>query len=391
MRGVVLACVVCACGTDRESVELGTASVTVLASGVPIGGVPVWFQAKDSMLVLETSTDDAGVASAIIEDGAFVTVMTTIVADAVPVAVPRTFAAVRPGDQIVIDAIDEAAPLRRVDISLPAGMERYLVTTGCSYYDELFEPTGTIYVPPCRSGLLVQGTTQNGVLLGWLYAPTIDATVDLSSQAFASPTAADIAFGHFPDHGFAIVTPSLAIDGVLIGTPGAYLPFQGGGATWAAPRPMLLGATYVVEAAVVDRSMPPRWDTLVVWGDGPIAIDGTTLLPAIPRPAVAPNQLTFDRAVTANMVDLSIHVHRESIVRWHVIAPTDGSVVTLPTLPPALAEYSIAGAFKVEIDGRVLDTSVGYDGLRANYLNERGHPLVHGPQGHTVIGQFLPW
>jgi hypothetical protein len=127
-------------GAAIDAAPTGPVRVTVRDTLGPKANVRVVFQAADSGLVADATTDAMGQASAMVLDGGFVTVIQPF--GAAPRDV-RTIAGVKPGDALVFER-KIASSGELVTIKFPkdvtAGVDQYAIVT--SRASQMFTPTG---------------------------------------------------------------------------------------------------------------------------------------------------------------------------------------------------------------------------------------------------------
>lgn len=85
-----------------DAATAGVVTLTITQDGAPRAAVDVYFQAADGALVAKVPTDASGVASATMEPGGFVTAIGPFEVVEGPFQV-KTFAGVKPGDQLRLD------------------------------------------------------------------------------------------------------------------------------------------------------------------------------------------------------------------------------------------------------------------------------------------------
>src|SRR5262245_25587661 len=91
--------------TVMPDAATGPVTLTITKEGLPVAGVHVYFQNSNSTLVADATTDAAGHASADMAAGGFVTAINPFDTVQAPTSDDdlRTFAGVKPGDQLVLD------------------------------------------------------------------------------------------------------------------------------------------------------------------------------------------------------------------------------------------------------------------------------------------------
>jgi hypothetical protein len=388
MRGVAIVCAVCGCASEMEREEHQTVSLTVLASGMPIADVRVWFQAADGALLRDTRTDANGVAATFADDGASVTALVPYLVDGNPSPTLFTIAGARAGDALVIEGVAEDVPIRNVHFELPdTGENEYTVHASCLHQpfsgrsftavlvgcdeDEAFvihAPAGELYVEPVH--------VSDGM------------TIDLRDRAFAPMPRVPIELTSFTAQHSATVGSELIYEHRQISLPDTLLDLSTGQASWmgfATP-----SVTLAVEAAMDDDfDLDVNSHLLVEWGPlESVQFDGSMLLPRRAPPTFDPDArtLAWSEPTGASFAHLVIQTQASANVPWDLIVPTDGFTITYPQLPPELGAYvPTRSDLSVAIDIALISSTVGYDGLRAQYFERQSHPLVAGPQGRTIV------
>ncbi len=161
-----------------DAVTTGTASVIVTKHGQPVAGARVYFQRADQSLIAAVDTDGAGMASATIEPGAWVTVLAPYLASGQPWI--ETIGGVQPGDVVRFGAPLRTAVDLTVSIPKDPSAVSYEVHANC--HDEHAsrvivsdaETTGFTFAMgacPASIDFLVVSRYATGVRKNVLYAP----------------------------------------------------------------------------------------------------------------------------------------------------------------------------------------------------------------------------
>lgn len=432
MKSFAFACVLVltACGDDAVR-HLGDApvipdasgdasimpvSLKVTFDGVPRSGVDVYFQDTASKLIAVVPTGTDGVAAAVMEPGGFVTVV-----DPFPFAgksldkVVRTFAGVKPGDLLLVDAGTAGPPQLTINLTLPidSAASQYDVYTSCSGKHTLFGsggsgtvPSGTIYMQGCNgfADVLVQTFDFNAQPLGWFYHPDLAVTdqqaITLTDSYATTQTDVTLGFANVP-----APYSALTFRNVLVSPRGPVLDtlltadVTNGVASQSFSRRPLTNAVSVTSIHP-GPSNGLGSHVVVQWGPpSTVAFDlAGTLLPLYATfptfaPATHAVSWTAGAGVTPDFVIAEVRAARFTAApnaawRWRIVAPYS-ITVALPVLPAAVGEYNIVDGDNPSVE-QLTTAKVpgGYDAVRAR-LHEPRTPdelegFVTGATGRIV-------
>jgi hypothetical protein len=393
-------------------------TLTITQNGKPVIGVRTYFLHPDSSVVAMVDTDAMGKASQLMPLGGSVTAL-----DPFAVAAPpgerraivvgnnelRTFAGVKPGDQLQLTRND---PPPDVTIALQAptstDANSYDVFTTCgngsispgggSGGSGSSDPGGLLTLTGCNgtADLVVvardvgEGTITRGVLYKANVALTETVTL---IDPYVAPT----------DRSFTYVNPpsrTTSLRRYLVTGRGKLRMFDGPVAdSVTVAEPTIAGASSIVDSVFI---APGSEHHVVDWG--PVAaaytLDPTgLLLPSFgdaPSWDQATNQVTWTEAASAAapvMTTTVIAIFRgreERSWRWLISAPYSPGKLALPKLPTDVADWNPTDGDGIGIEG-VTSAKVpgGYDAVRAFALNfeliDDASALVAGATGRAVV------
>lgn len=136
--GLLLVCAACGDGLPASTADAGPddprglVSLAFLAAdGERLVGHRVFFQDRDSSLVLSTRTDAEGRANAFMHPGGFVSLVETRGNS----SLIYTYAGVKPGDELTIDQRGTPGNVVEIEVSIPpaAGAITYQLYTSCNH------------------------------------------------------------------------------------------------------------------------------------------------------------------------------------------------------------------------------------------------------------------
>ena len=368
----------------------GAVTITVTKTGSAAAGVTVYFQNADNSVVLATTTDANGAASAVMSAGGSVTVVEPFLAvGRNPPDELNTFVGVKPGDHLHLDG----ATFGSFTVTYNGPTSQNANTASYSVFS------------PC----LVNGTT-NGINLGSAASTSLNlsrcgtttdfvevaydasgnpleymratgvavsasGTVDLTAQTFTAVTAKTYSYTNVPAaYGQPTITQSLAtITGNL-----DYAEAFSGSTTASTSRgiPAFTGAIDVTSTSMFNGLAGIQ--NFIDWGtvSASYTLDvGSRALPDLNGAAsyaAATHQVTVSEAaggVAPDFTRLSIDANRTSDARywtWTVVSP-HATAITLPTLPTTTYDYNIGATDTVtSIDVVIGKVPGGYDAVRAH-------------------------
>jgi hypothetical protein len=391
------------------------APVTLTASvdGTGVAGVQVYFQNADSTVVLATTTDATGTASAVMQAGGYVTAVKPYTPPAfggTPSDEIDTFSGVKPGDHLVLNLpITSTAITVTVTADADPAATSLTVFTPCGA-QQLAQagsgvaPTATFSLTNCGTAtdFLVVSYDQNSQPLDMFAAlakPIADgATIDLTGTAYAAVPTRTFTYTDPPAN-----VESFSFDDNERDAQGAVFGFSGfagsGGATY--PVPTFTNAV----SAVIATFFPggPNEEVLADWG--PFAPTYTTdvLARELPlflgNPAFDPatHTLSFGEEAEGappDFVFTSVSAFRQSANHawiWR-IAAAHTTAVAYPVLPVDMFDYNITAgdspSWQQLYTGKVPG---GYDAVRAYLLtggsfDPRG--VIAGATGTATVQRY---
>ena len=195
---------------EVDASPFGSVSLSVVEGTTPRAGVRVLFQNADSSVVLDTTTGTDGKASAAMAPGGYVTAIDPFGVEqpkGLPVSADlRTFAGVKPGDQLRLVQAAQTTATINVNIVLPisnSAME-YRVWTNCNPNHSIpsqgsgSQPQGVMELTGCgpTTNLLVQAIDFNFGIAGVFYKDSValadNATLDFSTETYVTPPSVEI-------------------------------------------------------------------------------------------------------------------------------------------------------------------------------------------------------
>lgn len=206
-------------------------TVTVTNAGAPVAGVTVFFQNPDQSEVATVQTDSAGIATALMPHGGFVTALDAFGFDA-PAAAPgrhylRTWVDVVPGDSLHLDGLPGGDPPPVATLKLTVPQDTFAVPASYRVFSQCGQTTvspplakrpggpangailppmtGAITMyPPCgaTADFVVVDYDDAGQPLNYLYLPSVpvtDATtVDFTALHYGGTGAQDVSLTMLP-------------------------------------------------------------------------------------------------------------------------------------------------------------------------------------------------
>ena len=382
----------------------GPVTLTITRDGTGVAAVDVYFQAADGALVAKVATNAAGTASTVMAAGGFVTVANPFDGKQSTDDV-RTFAGVKPGDQLELSQRTGAAEIT-VTLTAPidAAATQYEVYTTCGRLQTLTgsggsgtTPTGPITLDACAGGLadfLIVTSDANGAPSQFLFKAGVavadQGTIDLSAETYTSPVpAAQLTWTNIP----AAFT-GLAYNHVLLSPRGPLIDMllatttTSGMATASVPQPG--GIPIAVTGSHPSPTQGVAEHFVIDWrpasATATIDLAGSMLGSYTGAPAYAAGTRTLtwatDAGVLPDTVWATLAVQRGGTTfwEWQMIAPAQGTSLVLPPLPAGLDQYVPIASDSVQVSGlTTIKAPGGYDALRAGLLSSNG-------AGQFVVG-----
>ena len=375
--------------TDSPVADAAPNPVTLAAvyNGTPVAGVKVYFQNADSSLVLATTTDATGTASAVMQPGGYVTAVNPYALGGTDQL--DTFAGVKPGDHLVLKAATGSDVGITMNVTAPSdGLLNYNVYSPCNN-------GGTPITPPAVKGAL--GVNEQGQItlfncgaatdflviaddgatsFDYLYAPNIavtdQGTADLTASTYTATTLQTLTYTNLPSAQSLSIEEDVLDPMGLIYTIGNETP--AGDPTTTLHVPDFAGSKELLQTRFDQQAV--SFQVLFDWGQLGAAFTTDVASRALhdftARPALDPatHTATIAEAATGGAADFSVvavsATRAQRSWSWSVIAPYSASGVTLPTLPTDVFDFNIAAADSFGVDswanGKVPG---GYDAVRA--------------------------
>jgi hypothetical protein len=389
-------------------------TLTATYNGAPQAGVQVYFLDADNSLVLATTTDASGTASAVMAAGGSVTAIDPY-AQVVQTAIAGgghdlyTFAGVKPGDNLRLDDRGEQ-PSTIVTVNAPidsaAGVASYEVLTPCGGGGTLTDPgsgaspTGQLGIgPECGTStdFLIITRDEGSQILDYAYvqnqAFSDGGTVDLTAATYAAASTRNYSFTDVPatwgspSFSDSIVTPQ----GELL-QQFSFAPDDG------TPTPVVTPAigTHLSVSEVFGASVGDH--ELVDWGpytDAYTADVGARVLhdlsgfPTVDRET---HTISFDElagGADPDLVVTGVYTYREADDTswyWQIAAP-HATTIAMPVLPTDLYDFTIGPTDSGSADQLLLaKVPGGYDAVRPYIFAARGpSSLVTGASGSATL------
>ncbi|HSN26133.1 MAG TPA: hypothetical protein VLT45_07600 [Kofleriaceae bacterium] len=368
----------------------GAVTLTITHGGSAQAGITVYFQNADNSLVLSTTTDANGVASAVMQPGGSVTAIQPFLAlyGRLPPDNITTFLGVQVGDHLHLDAstlttftINYTGPT-----SQNANVQSYSVFSPCldngvnNQVNLGSAGTGQFDLQNCgaTTDFLEVAYDGTGTPVEYFRASGVavssGGTVDLSAQTFTAVTSKSFAYTNVPQaYGSPSITESLAS---LAGRN--YITSFSGSST-AATRMLVPAFTGAID--ITDTSMfngTAGMQRFIDWGpfSATYTLDvGARALPDLtsaPSYMAATHQVTFNEAaggVTPDFARASVDVFRTTDSKswlWTVVSP-HATAITLPTLPTTPYDYNISANDSINsVDLLIGKVPGGYDAVRGH-------------------------
>lgn len=399
-------------GAPDSPADAAVAPVTIAAvlDGQPAMGVAVYFQNADSTVVLATTTDASGGASAVMAAGGSVTAVNPF--GNAQLDELDTFVGVKPGDHLLL-ARSTTSTTAQVTVQAPgdSAMTSYMAYSPCNFQGTQLNPppasviatpvSGQMTLTNCRatSDFLVQAT--NGSASEFFVAANqavVDqGTVDLTASTYAPSTPRTITYTNVP----ALRSMSQQAD--LVGPSGPIFEYLGETSSdtpsptvsWDVP--LFAGAVDVLQTFFNFHTYSQQ--ITVDWGQlgsgatidvGSRALSEFTGPPAL-DPATHQASIPTDTSIglSPDFSVFAMSASRTSPTRtwvWFVTAPS-GASVTLPTVPATGGfDYNVGSGDNYSIDSWVNGkVPGGYDAVRALVLTAQPYLYNNGAKAQDLV------
>ena len=374
---------------DSPIADAAPNPVTIAAvfNGAPVAGVHVYFQNADSTLVLATTTDATGTASAVMAAGGYVTAINPYGAQNTDEL--DTFAGVKPGDHLVLHQAANAGSAMTVNVVAPSdGKLNNNVYSPCNTggaglaipqvrgFLSAIE-NGQMTLSNCGSATDFLVIADDGTDYDYLYGsnmPVSDqGTVDLTGGTYSPTTVCTLTYTNLPS------AQSLSIEADAIDPLGLIYIF-GNETPSDQPTATIHIPTFPGESDVLQttfNNIAFSRQILLDWGHlgsafttdvGARALNNMASYVTFDQPTHA-GSATLDTSAgtAADFSLLFLSVTRTSLDKqwnWNIVAPF-GASVALPVLPTDVFDYNVGSAdsagVNTWINGKVPG---GYDAVR---------------------------
>ena len=390
-------------GAPDSPVDAATLPVTLTATynGQPVAGVHVYFQNADSSVVLATTTDASGTASAVMYAGGYVTAINPYGAQGQDDL--ETFAGVKPGDHLLLRRALVPDTAITVNVSAPdEGVPGYSVYSPCNNAGATLAPpavllatavpvSGQISLSNCGSATDFLVVASDGTPTDYLYAANVavadQGSADLTAGTYAPLTTRTLTYTNLPSAQSLSIENDVLDPLGLIYIAGTETPVDQPNATVAIPE--FPGESDLLQTTFNNQTYSQQ--VLFDWGHLGAAFSTDVGARALQNFTGSP---TFDAATHAGSIPLDtaaggaadfslffMTVSRTSAQRtwsWTIAAPY-AATVTLPTLPTDVFDYNVGSADSAGVNGWVNGkVPGGYDAVRALLL------ATSGPEGLAI-------
>jgi hypothetical protein len=388
----------------------GQVTVTINDDGAGVEGIDVYFQNPDGSLVAKVATSASGVASATVDTGAWVTVVDPYSSSGplptvgAPSHTVKTWAGVEPGDRLVMERSNgEEVPAATVTVTVPAinNLDNAEVYSTCGE-DLVIGESDTITLWGCggTADMIVIAYDGEDQPLGYFYkagvAITDGGTVNLSTETYAAVPDATFTFSNFPAE-----FSGLNWENGLVSSRGGLFSLEGGvelsagGATVEVERPL---ATPTMSFLTMQHANAQAFHVQFSWQATAATHPFDATNKVLPSYTAAPTYDAATREVSwtstgSNQPDatiLELYASRDALSwSWEVVAPYDGTEVTLPALPTDIAQYVPLATDNVGFEQLgAARLPGGYDAIRPIFFASTEGPPVTGTSGDISIVQW---
>lgn len=362
-------------------------SIAVVNGDAAVSGVHVYFLNADSTVVLATTTDATGTASAVMVAGGSVTAVDPFATGQVSNHTIETFMAVTPGDHLlltqpdqamattitVIAPIDSAASVASYEVQTPCGTSN-LVDPGSGA-----SPSAQFDLNDCGSStdFYIITRDQNAQIIDYIFksgvAVSAGATIDLTAETYAAGATRTVTITGIP------AQQEIGFSDSLVGPHGLFLT-QSGSTTDGSPQPV---STVGIGRHVVSSQLyaSPATHVFADWGpysttyslDIPAReLPQLTAFPAIDNASQSVALAEDAGGVTPDVLLTSVGAFRsldETSWLWRVAAP-HATTVVLPHLPTDVYDFNFKANDETFSNGAIIGkVPGGYDAIRPYLLS----------------------
>jgi hypothetical protein len=357
-------------GTTTPPPSTNTVEITVRDGNAPQAGVDVLFQNSDGSVVLETTTDATGAASATMTAGN-VTVARTFAPTSAGGTTrdPEiyTYVGVAAGDQLVLgDPTDDTGVPGAINVTVPSSAQGTVNVTSACGSGQGTAPIVPMTVAACPSSVMffVVDGNQNSFVATAPYSPNVDlSTDDLEGTLETTFSSSDL-------------TPDMSsVDLAAYVMDGTHTLYSSGNkrvdtTPQTVNMPNLYGIDELVVATISSSDGTQMVSSRKVYGPTPLSVDASAnLLPYVASPAYTPTGVTWTETGTGtpDFVVSALTVNPKSgstKYTRYIIAPYTSMALALPTLAGADAIYNPA-------TGDSINGTIGLGAMTGGYAAVR--------------------
>ncbi len=387
-RTALLLVLASACGDDggvhtlKDAPTLdaspGTATVTLRVGRQPVPNYTVYFQGPDSSEIATIQTDANGQASAVVPDGSSVSTLDFEYYGNKASRSVVTIMGVKAGDHLAITGnVDFYLESADLDVTFApytgVATPTYEVQTTCGgtrFGDVTQRSFGAPLCSPRIDSMVmaVDSSNRNVAYIATL-DQAIDAPLDLTSVAWTALTSSGSTYTSIPEAQYIepsrrLVTPRGEIMRCSDG-------FQSGATTYTANLdcPMIPGVTMLDTLMYTDVEL--MWEVTQPVTTQASTIDvANTLIRGIASTSFDGATRTISWTETASGATpefVTLHIEDRSHPNpnyWEIIAPYDGTSITLPALVGEAAELALDPTIQPSVVARTGTATGGYDAIR---------------------------
>ena len=376
-------------GDDVVDPPVVEVSITVRDQGVPAAAVPIVFQAPDGSVLAELTTDGAGVAKADMPDGGNVTVIRSVLVEAVERQVAYTYVGVKPLDNLIFGRGTLINPAEvNVTVNVPPDAGNVTIKTPCGEGAGA-APAVTLTLTGCATEL--DFFVENGNGDGFLAHAPVSGAVDFTTQVFQPKNTTMLQLTNVP---IDVQATSIA---KRLDTPAPFYVFSTGElitrTTIETTTPTLPTAEQIVVVTAKRDTSVQMISSRQPFSATPAAVDvnagymvrtsGTAVDPAT-------GNVTWMELGTGapDFVTATLQTTRgELTFTRHIVAPYAGPALVVPLLPPTYATLNWVAGDVVAASHALARATGGYDAMR-NRLFAVGSTIEAAPMNGTATVSY---